>query len=55
MVLMNVKVALKSASMKLGGRFVMISGTPLMHRLCAIRWDMPDKVDMVIIESTPAT
>ena len=52
MVLMHVKVVLKSASMKLGGWFVMIPGTLLMHRLCAINWDMPDKVDIVTIRKT---
>jgi hypothetical protein len=46
MVQMNAKVALKSASVKHGELFVMISGTTMMHRLYAISWDMPDKVDI---------
>ena len=44
---MNVKVALKSVSMKHGELFVTISGIPMMLRLYAISWDMPDKVDFL--------
>ena len=44
MVPMNAKVVLKSVSMKHGELFVMISGTAMMQQLCAISWDIPDKV-----------
>ena len=47
MVPMNVKVALKYASMKHGELFVMISGTTMTHRLFAISWDTPDKVEIL--------
>ena len=50
MVPMNVKVALKYASMKHGELFVTISGTTMMHRLCAISWDTPDKVEIPLLQ-----
>lgn len=49
MVPMNVKVALKSVLMKHGEQFVTISGTTMMHEWYAISWDMPDKVNSLLM------